>query len=99
MVIIMKRLFLISLFAVGLAYANPTISSFTATPQTTTSGGSVTLAWTTAGTTSNWGSWSGTLAGTSVIVNPTAMTNYCLQAIDTATGVRQQCVPVWVGAG
>jgi hypothetical protein len=61
------------------AGAAPTISDFTATPQSVSSGGSVTLAWTTSNATYEIVSPGvGAVRGTSVIVNPTATTTYTL---------------------
>jgi hypothetical protein len=59
--------------------AAPTISSFTATPATVSSGGSVTLAWTTSN--SNYeivSPGAGAVRGSSTTANPTATTTYTL---------------------
>ena len=59
--------------------AAPTISDFTATPQSVSSGGNVTLAWTTSN--ANYEIVSpgvGAVRGTSVTVNPAATTTYTL---------------------
>jgi hypothetical protein len=59
--------------------AAPTIGDFTATPQSVSSGGSVTLAWTTSNATYDIVSpGMGAVRGTSVTVNPTATTTYTL---------------------
>ena len=59
--------------------AAPTISDFTATPQSVSSGGNVTLAWTTSNATYEIVSPGvGAVRGTSVTVNPTATTTYTL---------------------
>jgi hypothetical protein len=59
--------------------AAPTISEFTATPQSVSSGGNVTLAWTTSNATYEIISPGvGAVRGTSVTVNPTATTTYTL---------------------
>jgi hypothetical protein len=56
--------------------AAPTISSFTASPATVSSGGNVTLSWTTDNATYNIVSpGAGAVRGTSIIVNPTATTD------------------------
>ena len=59
--------------------AAPTISSFTATPQSVSSGGNVTLAWTTSDATYEIVSPGvGAVRGASVTVNPTTTTTYTL---------------------
>ena len=59
--------------------AVPTISDFSATPQSVSSGGNVTLAWTTSNATYEIVSPGvGAVRGTSVTVNPTATTVYTL---------------------
>lgn len=59
--------------------AAPTISDFTATPTSVSSGGNVTLAWTTSNATYEIVSPGvGAVRGTSVTVNPTATTTYTL---------------------
>jgi hypothetical protein len=59
--------------------AAPTISGFTATPQSVSPGGNVTLAWTTSNATYEIVSPGvGAVRGTSVTVNPTATTTYTL---------------------
>jgi hypothetical protein len=59
--------------------AAPTISDFTATPQSVSSGGTVTLAWTTSNATYEIVSPGvGAVRGASVTVNPTATTTYTL---------------------
>jgi hypothetical protein len=59
--------------------AAPTTSDFTATPQSVSSGGNVTLAWTTSNATYEIVSPGvGAVRGTSVTVNPTATTTYTL---------------------
>ena len=66
----------------------PTISSFTASPTTITSGSSSTLSWTTSNATSlsiNQGI--GTVTGTSRSVSPTATTTYTLTATNSAGSV------------
>jgi hypothetical protein len=59
--------------------AAPTITSFTASPTGVSSGGSVTLSWTTSNATYQIVSpGAGAVRGTSAIVNPTATTTYTL---------------------
>jgi len=59
--------------------AAPTISSFTASPTTVSSGGSVTLSWTTSGATYQIVSPGvGAVRGTTATVNPTATATYTL---------------------
>jgi len=59
--------------------AAPTIGNFTATPSSVSSGGNVTLAWTTSNATYNIVSpGAGAVRGTSVTVNPAATTTYTL---------------------
>ena len=61
--------------------AAPTITSFTGTPSSVSSGGSVTLAWSTTNATYQIVSPAvGALRGTSVTVNPTATTTYTLDS-------------------
>ena len=65
--------------------AVPVISSFTASPSSVTSGGASTLAWNVSGAASlsiNQGV--GTVAGTSVVVHPSATTTYTLTATNAA---------------
>jgi len=59
--------------------AAPTVTSFTASPTGVSSGGSVTLSWTTSNATYQIVSpGAGAVRGTSAIVNPTATTTYTL---------------------
>ncbi len=59
--------------------AAPTIGSFTATPPSVSSGGNVTLAWTTSNATYNIiPPGAGAVRGTSITVNPTTTTTYTL---------------------
>ncbi|HVU48299.1 MAG TPA: hypothetical protein VHD85_19375, partial [Terracidiphilus sp.] len=58
----------------------PTINSFTATPSTVSSGGSVTLNWSTANDSYDFIDMLGGVRGGSVVVRPTATTTYTLNA-------------------
>jgi hypothetical protein len=76
----------------------PTISSFTASPTSITSGFSSTLSWTTAGATSiaiTPGAFTSTLASGSTSVSPTATTTYTLtatNAVGSTTSTAQVTV-------
>jgi hypothetical protein len=63
----------------------PTISGFVATPASTLAGQNVTLSWTVSGATSvSLSPGSGTVAGSSLVVAPTAVTQYQLSATNCA---------------
>ncbi|MBI3231976.1 MAG: fibronectin type III domain-containing protein, partial [Candidatus Doudnabacteria bacterium] len=65
----------------------PTISSFTSSPTSITSGQSSTLSWTTTGATSLSISGIGVVTGTSQIVSPTVTTTYVLTATNSTGSV------------
>jgi hypothetical protein len=78
----------------------PTISSFTASPSTITSGASSKLSWATSGATSTGitpGTFTSTAASGSTSVSPTATTTYTLTA-SNASGTATSMAKVTVGA-
>jgi hypothetical protein len=80
--------------------SNPTISSFTASATTVSSGAAVTLNWSTSGSSylfidPSTGDQVGFVRGTSVVVNPTTTTTYTLNATN-AYGVTTARVTVTV---
>src|SRR5579863_1986365 len=78
----------------------PTISSFTASPSSITSGASSKLSWVTTGATSNGitpGTFTSTSASGSTSVSPTATTTYTLTATN-ASGTATSMAKVTVGA-
>ena len=80
--------------------SKPTISSFTASPASITSGSSSTLSWTTTGATSiaiTPGTFTSTLASGSTSVSPTATTTYTLTATN-ASGSTTSTATVTVTA-
>ncbi len=77
----------------------PTISSFTATPDSIQSGGSSTLSWEVSGaTTLSISPEPGTVTGSSVSVSPTTTTDYTLTATN-ANGTDTETTSVTVGDG
>ena len=82
--------------------SKPTISSFTASPTSITSGSSSTLSWVTSGATSiaiTPGTFTSTTASGSTSVSPTATTTYTLTATNAAGSVTATATVTLTAAG